>query len=95
MGILDLFRLDGKVAIITGAGRGIGAACAKAFAEAGASVVVGARTVEEIEATAAAIRALGGSALAQQCDVMKEASSVAFTVPTKLPQLALAHKRFM
>jgi 7-alpha-hydroxysteroid dehydrogenase len=72
MGILDLFRLDGKVAIITGAGRGIGAACAKAFAEAGASVVVGARTVEEIEATAAAIRALGGSALAQQCDVMKE-----------------------
>ena len=43
MSILDLFRLDGKVAIITGAGRGIGAACARAFAEAGANVVIGAR----------------------------------------------------
>ncbi len=72
MGILDLFRLDGKVAIITGAGRGIGAACARAFAEAGASVVVGARTVEQIEATASAIRAAGGKAIAVPCDVMKE-----------------------
>ena len=44
MGILELFRLDGKVAVITGAGRGIGAACARAYAEAGASVVIGART---------------------------------------------------
>ncbi len=72
MGILDLVRLDGKVAIITGAGRGIGAACARAFAEAGASVVVGARTVEQIEATASAIRAAGGKAIAVPCDVMKE-----------------------
>jgi 7-alpha-hydroxysteroid dehydrogenase len=72
MSILDLFRLDGKVAIVTGAGRGIGAACAKAFAEAGASVVIGARTVEQLERTADAIRAAGGKALALQTDVMKE-----------------------
>jgi 7-alpha-hydroxysteroid dehydrogenase len=72
MSILDLFRLDGKVAIVTGAGRGIGAACAKAFAEAGASVVIGARTVAQLERTADAIRAAGGKALALQTDVMKE-----------------------
>ncbi|MFM7786447.1 MAG: SDR family NAD(P)-dependent oxidoreductase, partial [Gammaproteobacteria bacterium] len=72
MGILDMFRLDGKVAVITGAGRGIGAACARAFAEAGAHVVVGARTVEQIERTATEVRALGARALAIPCDVMRE-----------------------
>ncbi|MFM7274547.1 MAG: SDR family oxidoreductase [Gammaproteobacteria bacterium] len=72
MGILDMFRLDGKVAVITGAGRGIGAACARAFSEAGAHVVVGARTVEQIERTATEVRALGARALAIPCDVMRE-----------------------
>jgi 7-alpha-hydroxysteroid dehydrogenase len=72
MSILDLFRLDGKVAIITGAGRGIGAACAKAYAEAGANVVIGARTVAQLEHTAGEIRAAGGRALALQTDVMRE-----------------------
>ena len=52
MSILDKFRLDGKVAVVTGAGRGIGAACAKAFAEAGADVVIGARTISELESVA-------------------------------------------
>lgn len=73
MGILDRFRLDGQVAIVTGAGRGIGAACARAFAEAGAEVVVAARTAEQIEATAEAVRGYGRRALAVQTDVMKEA----------------------
>ena len=72
MGILDLFRLDGKVAVITGAGRGIGAACAMAYAEAGASVVIGARTREQIDGVAAQIRATGGKALAIPTDVMRE-----------------------
>ncbi len=45
---LDQFRLDGKVAIVTGAGRGIGAATATLFAEAGADLVIGARTEEQL-----------------------------------------------
>jgi 7-alpha-hydroxysteroid dehydrogenase len=69
--ILDRFRLDGKLAIVTGAGRGIGRGCALAFAEQGADVVCAARTREQIEETAAAARALGRRALAVPCDVMK------------------------
>lgn len=72
MSILEAFRLDSKVAVITGGGRGIGAACARAFAEAGASVVVGARTQSEIDRTAEEVRARGAKALAIQTDVMRE-----------------------
>ena len=59
MTVLDLFRIDGQVAIVTGAGRGIGAATAMALAEAGADVVVSARTAEQIEQVADTIRAVG------------------------------------
>jgi len=69
--ILDLFRLDGQVAIVTGAGRGIGAATALAFADAGADVAVGARTVAQIEETAEQVRARGRRALAVPCDVLE------------------------
>jgi len=69
--ILDRFRLDGRVAIVTGAGRGIGAGIARAFADAGADVVVGARTVADIESTAEQVRARGRRALAVPCDVLE------------------------
>jgi 7-alpha-hydroxysteroid dehydrogenase len=71
--ILDRFRLDGRLAIVTGAGRGIGRGCALAFAEQGADVVCAARTHDQIEETAERVRALGRRALAVPCDVMKSA----------------------
>ena len=57
--ILDRFRLDGQVAVVTGAGRGLGAAVAVAFAEVGADVLIAARTKTELESVAAQIEAVG------------------------------------
>lgn len=61
--------LAGKVAIVTGASRGIGAATALALGEAGASVVLAARTIAQAEANARQIDAAGGKAVAIACDV--------------------------
>jgi len=63
------FRLDGKRALVTGGGRGIGLAAASALAQAGAQVTLAARTRDEIEAVAAAIRARGDQADALTLDV--------------------------
>lgn len=63
MGILERFRVDGQVAIVTGAGRGIGAGCALALAEAGADLVLTARTEEQLQAVAKEIEALGRRAI--------------------------------
>jgi NAD(P)-dependent dehydrogenase (short-subunit alcohol dehydrogenase family) len=62
-------RLDGRVAVITGGGRGIGRATARVLARAGAAVVVAARTAREVEETAEAIRHDGGQARAVVTDV--------------------------
>ena len=67
-------RLAGKVAIVTGAGRGIGAAIAHAFVHAGAAVVVAERDARSGEAVAASLREAGGSATAVETDVTQQAS---------------------
>ncbi len=71
MGILDKFRLDGKVALVTGAGKGIGAGISRAFAEVGADVVLAARTPADLERVAADIEAMGQRALIVPTDVME------------------------
>jgi NAD(P)-dependent dehydrogenase (short-subunit alcohol dehydrogenase family) len=66
---LDLFRLDDRVAIVTGASSGLGVAFARGLAEAGADVVLGARRVERLEETAALVRAAGRRAVTVATDV--------------------------
>lgn len=72
MSILDRFRVDGRVAIVTGAGRGIGAASAIALAEAGADVALTARTADQLESVAEQIRSRGRRALVVPGDVNDE-----------------------
>ena len=65
----ELFNLSDDVAIVTGAGRGIGEGIATTLADAGAAVVCAARRLDEIERVAAGIRARGGKAIAVATDV--------------------------
>jgi NAD(P)-dependent dehydrogenase (short-subunit alcohol dehydrogenase family) len=69
MTINDMYRLDGRVAIVTGASSGLGVAFARALAEAGADVVLGARRVDRLEATAQLVRDAGRRVLAVATDV--------------------------
>ena len=63
MSIFNRYSLDGHVAVVTGAGRGIGEGIARDFAAAGAQVVVAARRQDEIDAVASAINGAGGEAI--------------------------------
>ena len=73
--ILDRFRLDGQVAVVTGAGRGLGAAVAVAFAEVGADVLISSRTESELQAVAAQIAAVGRRAHVVVADLAQPEST--------------------
>ena len=75
-----LFSLNGRRALITGAGRGMGARFARVLAEAGAEVTLVARTLDEIEAIAKQIVSTGGRATAKQIDVTDAAGFKAFAL---------------
>lgn len=83
--MLERFRIDGKVAIVTGAGRGIGAACARGLAEAGADVVLASRTREQLDEVATEIRAMGRRAIVVPTDVVDN-DAVAALVPAAVEE---------
>ena len=86
MGILDGFRLDGRVALVTGASSGLGVAFAVALAEAGADLALAARRSDRLEQTVEAVHHLGRRAIGVQTDVTDPAACEEF-VAAALDQL--------
>jgi hypothetical protein len=75
--VLDLFRITGRVAVVTEAGSGLGAGFARALAEAGADIVIAGRRLGHLEATARSVRAVGRECLAVPTDVTRPADCAA------------------
>jgi gluconate 5-dehydrogenase len=75
MSTLDLFRLDGKTAIITGGGRGLGQYFAEALSDAGANIVLCSRKLAACEEVQQEIEARGGKALALACDITRQSDA--------------------
>ncbi|MFN2534820.1 MAG: SDR family NAD(P)-dependent oxidoreductase, partial [Pseudonocardiaceae bacterium] len=76
-GVLDLFRLDGRVAVVTGASSGLGAGFAVALAQAGADVVLGARRTDRLEKISAEVVDVGRRVLPVATDVREPAQCTA------------------
>jgi NAD(P)-dependent dehydrogenase (short-subunit alcohol dehydrogenase family) len=85
---LEKLKLDGRVAVVTGAGQGIGAACARALGEAGANIIVADMLPDRIAASVAALHALGIAASGETLDVTKSAD-----VDAMAQRLDAAHGR--
>jgi NAD(P)-dependent dehydrogenase (short-subunit alcohol dehydrogenase family) len=88
--ILDRFRLDGRVVVLTGASSGLGVGTAVALAEAGASLALGARRLDRVDELAAQLRARGTDVVARRCDVT-DPDDCAALVDAAVAELGAVH----
>jgi 7-alpha-hydroxysteroid dehydrogenase len=77
MSLLDQFRMDGRVAVVTGSGQGIGRGIAWGLADAGCHVVLNARRVDDLRVTAAGVAERGQRALILACDIRDKSDEIA------------------